>query len=423
MRSPLELLFVSSYPASPPTFGAQRRIDGLMRALAKRNRVSFIGLAPRDFDRAAAERAMREYCREVILIPWPQAEGLSKRVSQALSLASLRSHERRTMNNRRLWTALRGLLRSRAFDLVSLEAPFFAYAPLGCGPRGSPRPRVIIDSHNVEFDLARQYGEMSSGLVRTIHHAANWRKMRRDEVMAWRRVDGVAFTSYEDAARARAILPSLRTAVVPNGVDVDQFRPRLDLPTSDGKTVVFFGTMNYYPNLDAVRWLLQEIWPVLSRRNPDARLKIIGSHPTPDILAQAGPRVEIAGLVDDLQRHLSEAAAILVPLRIGGGTRLKILESLAMSKAIVSTSLGAEGIAARSGEHLIIADDPSELANLTGGILDDPAQAQRLGEAGRALAERSYSWSAIGDDMEKFIIDVLEARTTDRAPDPTSPWI
>lgn len=406
MSSPLELLFVSSYPASPPTFGAQRRIDGLMRGLGKRNRVSFVGLTPPDCDRAVAEHAMREYCRDVVLIPWPQAAGLPKRVSQALSLASLRSHERRTMDTARLRAAVRGLLRSRPFDLVSLEAPFFAHAPFRTAPKGSSGPRIIIDSHNVEFDLARQYGAMSAGLVRRIHHAANWRKMRRDEVGAWGKVDGVSFTSAEDESRARAILPALRTTVVPNGVDVEQFRPRADLAASDGRTVVFFGTMNYYPNLDAVRWLLREIWPALSRRNPDARLKIIGSHPPADVLSHAGPRVEVAGLVDDLQRHLSEAAVILVPLRIGGGTRLKILESLAMAKAIVSTSLGAEGIAATSGEHLMIADEPSALADITGRLLDDPALTRRLGAAGRALAERSYSWTAIADGMERFLLSV-----------------
>lgn len=407
MNDPLDLLFVSSYPASPPTFGGQRRQEGLMRSLAKRNRISFIGLSPPSFDRELAERAMRAYCDEVVLVPWPEAEGLPKRLAQLRSLASLSSYERRYTNTPALQRALERLLLSRRFDLISVESPFQAYSKLRLAPAAERLPRVVIDAHNIEFDLARQYGDKSSGLVRKLHHAANWRKLEREEIAAWRAVDGVAFCSTDDDERAKALVPSIHSSVVPNGVDTEVFRPRADLPTPDGRTIVFFGTMNYFPNIDAIRWFLRDIWPILSKRNPHVRVKIIGSHPLPDVLAQRGPRVEVTGLVDDLQRHLAEAAAIIVPLRIGGGTRLKILESLAMGKAIVSTRLGAEGIAARSGEQIFIADQPDEFAAAVDLLLEDPALARRVGSAGRALVEQQYSWDAIGERMEEFMGRVI----------------
>jgi len=415
MTRPLRILVVAPYPASPATFGAQRRVEGLMRALGQENELSFVGLASDLFDRTRAEEAMRTYCAEVELVPLPEGTGLRKRLAQLQSLASLASYERITLNTPALQEAIDRRLLRQPHDAVLIETPFLAYSRFRLAPARAPRPRLVVDAHNVEFDLARQYGEKSSGLARKLYHAANWRKLRREEIHAWRTADGVAFTSPDDEARARAILPSLRACVVPNGVDTERFSPGEAPRDGRARTVVFFGTMNYFPNLDAVRWLLREIWPIVARSRPDLRLKIIGSHPTPDVLAHAGPRVEIAGLVDDLQRHLDEAMAIVVPLRIGGGTRLKILESLAMGKAIVSTRLGAEGIAVHDGESILLADEPTSIAEGLVRLADDPALAARLGANGRTLAESLYSWPAIGQALEGFLRELVEREPGARA--------
>jgi glycosyltransferase involved in cell wall biosynthesis len=408
MSRALELLFVSSFPAGPPTFGAQRRIDGLMRSLAPRHRLSFVGLVPPYLDPDAARRWMEAYCERVVLVPCPEAGGWRKRLTQLRSLVSLESYERKYMNRPGLMEAIRLVLSSRRFDAVSVETPFLVSAGLRQAPAGTRPPLLLVDAHNVEFDLARQYGARSPGVLRKLHHEVNWRKLRREEVSAWQAADGVAFTSPDDAARARALWPAIRSAVIPNGVDVDGFRPRADLPTPDGRTVLFFGTMNYFPNVDAIRWLLAEIWPEILKRRPDARLKIIGSHPLPDVLSRRGPAIDVLGLVDDLRPHLASAGVVVVPLRVGGGTRLKILESLAMGKAIVSTTLGAEGIAARSGEHLLLADDPGGFADAVAGVLEDGSLARRLGAAGRRLVEGSYSWRAIGAGLESFLASLRD---------------
>jgi len=403
MASPLDLLFVSSFPASPATFGAQRRIEGLMRALSERHRVSFVGLAAPEVDQERAREAMGAYCDAIELVPCHEATGRAKRVAQLRSLGSWKSYERLYMNRPALQRALDRIMGARAFDVVSVETPFLAYSDYRRAPAGSPIPSLLIDAHNVEFDLARQYGAMSKGAVRRVYHEVNWRKLRSEEIQAWRSAGGVAFTSPDDEARARAIVPGIRSVVAPNGVDLAQFRPAPAPPVDADPTLVFFGTMNYFPNLDAVRWLFREIWPSMSARLPRVRLKIIGSHPPPDVLAHAGPRVEIAGLVDDLQAHLAAATAIVVPLRIGGGTRLKILESLSMGKPIVSTSLGAEGIATRSGENILLADEPEAFVSAVERLVGDRDLAARLGAAGRTLVERSYSWAAISETLERFL--------------------
>lgn len=347
---------------------------------------------------------MEAYCRRVALVPWPEAIGRQKRKGQLLSLVSPRSWEDRAMNGAALGKAFERMTSACRFDLVSVETPFLAPTPRRLLEAGT---RLLVDAHNVEFDLARQYAERSKGLLRRVYNGVNWKKLRTEEIAAWRAADGVAFTSPDDEARAKALVPGIRSTIVPNGVDLERFLPPTAAPASEAPTVLFFGTMNYLPNLDAVRWLLAEIWPQVERRHPTARLQIIGSHPPPDVLAAAGPRVEIAGQVDDIGLHLGRASVVLVPLRIGGGTRLKILESLAMARPVVSTALGAEGIGAISGEHLLLADDASSLAREVVGLLDFPLRAGELGRKGRALIEGKYDWKAIGDRLESFIEDLI----------------
>lgn len=405
----LKLLCLSQFPPSPPTFGAQRRIQGLMATLSRRHDITAVSLISPDLDARAAEAAMRKYCAEVVLVPARSWQGAEKRLAQLRSLFSPRSFERRFYDLPQLRRALDECLTRRAYDVVNVELPFLALQRLRRAPQGEAPPRLVLDEHNIEFDLARQQAGKELGLARRLHNSANWPKLRREEILAWRRFDAVAFCSSEDQSRARGAVPALRSAVVPNSVDVDDFRPRPGDPPPDGRTVMFFGAINYFPNIDGLMYLLREVWPILKESHPQARLKIVGQHPTPEVLACRGPRVEVTGRVDDVRPHLAGAAVCIAPLRIGGGTRFKILEAMAMAKPVVSTSLGAEGIGYEDGRHLLIGDDPPAFAAAVGRVLDDPALAARLSQAGRALVEESYSWAAAAERLERLYEEVLSA--------------
>jgi glycosyltransferase involved in cell wall biosynthesis len=405
----LKLLFLSQFPPSPPTFGAQRRIQGLMATLSRRHEITGVSLISPDLDARAAEEAMRKYCAEVVLVPARSWQGAKKRVAQLRSLFSLRSFERRFYDLPRLREALDRCLTRRAYDVVNVELPFLALQRLRRAPPGQPPPRLVLDEHNIEFDLARQQAGKELGFARRLHNSTNWPKLRREEMLAWTRFDAVAFCSAEDQSRARELVPALRSAVVPNSVDVDDFRPRPGDPPPDGRTVMFFGAINYFPNIDGLMYLLREVWPLLEKSHPQARLKIVGQHPTPEVLAFRGPRVEVTGRVDDVRPHLAGAAVCIAPLRIGGGTRFKILEAMAMAKPVVSTSLGAEGIGYEDGRHLLIGDDPKAFAAAVGRVLDDPALAARLSQAGRALVEERYSWGAAAERLERLYEEALSA--------------
>lgn len=409
MPDGLKLLFLSPFPPSPPTFGAQRRVEGLMAALSRRHHVAGVAVVTTDYDAGVAERAMREYCDEVVLVPTRARDGAEKRMLQLRSLFSPHSFVRSLYDLPALWKAVDRLLSADPYDVVTVELPFLARARLAKAPRGARPPRLVLDEHNLEFDLARQQARNEMGAARRVYNAINWRKIRREEAEIWSRFDGVAFCSAADQARAAGLVPSVRSVMVPNAVDVGHFKPRPGDPPSDGRTVIFFGALNYFPNEEGILYFLREVWPLLEKSHPQARLKIVGQQPTPEIAARRGPRIEVTGAVEDLRPHLAAAAVSIVPLRIGGGTRFKILESMAMEKAVVSTTLGAEGIDAAPGRHLLLGDDAASLAAAVGRVLDDPQLAVRLGKEGRALVEGSYSWDAAARTLEGFYRELLAA--------------
>ena len=256
----LDLLFVSQWTPSPASIGAQRRVEGLLKSLSGRHRVACVSLLNPGIDRGVAERAIGAYCEELALVPARKEPLLTKRALQLRVLASSRSFEHYLAAYRPLRRALEAALLQRPFDAVVVEDPYLMQLGVRRAPPGEPPPRVVLDEHNIWYDLARQSREASAGLFRRTYHTHNWPRIKREELAAWRAADGVAFTSADDSDRARALCPELRSVVVPNAVDVDYFRPRTDL-ASDGRTIVFFGTLNYFPNQDAMRFFLKEIWP------------------------------------------------------------------------------------------------------------------------------------------------------------------
>jgi glycosyltransferase involved in cell wall biosynthesis len=396
-------------PASPPRFGAQARMHGLMTQLARRHELTAVMLVDDEFNAEECRQAMLGYCREVLLVPNPYGrEGLTKRLLQLRSLASTRSFERLRVTVPEFQEALDRILCARRFDIVNLEFSFLGHCDLRQAPPGERHPILVVDSHNIDYDLARQYARSSGSLARRLYAGANWRKLRREELRTYGNADGVCLCSAADERRLLEQLPAARTVVVPNAADVDFYQPRpTDLP-ADGRSVVFFGLLSYVPNVDGVVHFLKDIWPRIANAHRDARCKIIGGGAPASIRALSGPRVELTGFVADLRPHLATAAAVVVPLRLGGGTRLKIVEAMAMGKAIVSTTLGAEGIEAVPGRDLFVEDQPWAFADAVCRLLAEPRLAVSIGQSARQLAVEGYSWSSAALTLEAFYRRILE---------------
>ena len=408
----LNILTVSQMPPSPPRFGAQARMHGLMTQLARHHDLTAVMLVDDEFDIEECRRAMQAYCRDVVLVQNPYGrDGLAKRLLQLRSLVSTQSFDRLRVTVPALQQALDRVMRATRFDIVNLEFPYLGHCDLRQAPPGEKLPALVVDSHEIAYDLARQFAGAGASAGRRIYAGVNWRKLRREELGIYRDADGVYLCSAEDEQRLLEQIPGARTAVIPNAADVDYYQPRPADPPPDGRTVVYFGLLSTVPNIDAVIHFVQEIWPRIAAANPEAHCKIIGGRPPPSLLALAGPRVELTGFVPDLRPHLAAAAAVVVPLRLGGGTRLKIVEAMAMGKAIVSTTLGAEGIEAVPGRDILIEDQPVAFADAVNRLLAEPSLAARIGRSARRQAVERYAWSAAAQALEGFYRRILEVRS------------
>jgi glycosyltransferase involved in cell wall biosynthesis len=408
----LNILCVSQMPASPPRFGAQTRIHGLMTQLARRHDLTAAMLVDDEFDADECRRAMQTYCREVLLVPNPYGrESLAKRLLQLRSLASTQSFERLRVTLPALQQTLDRVLRARRFDVVNLEFPYLGHYNLRQAPPGERLPSLVVDSHEIAYDLARQFARASGNLGRRLYAGANWRKLRHEELGTYRDADGVYLCSAPDERRLLDQVPGVRTAVIPNAADVEYYQPRPTDQPPDGRTVVYFGLLSTIPNIDAVVHFMRDIWPRIAAAHPETRCKIIGGRAPPSLLALAAPRVELTGFVSDLRPHLAAAAVVVVPLRLGGGTRLKIVEAMAMGKAIVSTTLGAEGIKVVPGRDILVEDEPAAFADAVHRLLAEPGLAASIGQSARQLAVERYGWSEAARALEGFYRRILENAT------------
>jgi glycosyltransferase involved in cell wall biosynthesis len=396
----MKILFVTPYMPSPPRYGAQRRLDGLMRGLAKRHEVSLLAYRSDVGDPELAERTTRSYCKDVVTLDNDivYQDVRAKRLLQLRSLASRRSFEYFQLQHPALQPSFDRLFLRERYDVVQVE--FSQLGFLRFPRRSARRTRFVLDEHNIEYEAIRRMGETANTALRKLYATVDWRKLRREELLAWKRFDGVSLVSARDEELLLRDEPQAKTVVVPNAVDLDSFRPS-DAPT-DPSSLLFFGAMNYHPNVDGVLYFLDEIFPKIQALVPSAKLTVMGPTPAPSVLDRKSTVVDVTGFVEDPRTRIERAAVLVVPLRIGGGTRFKIVEGMAQGKAIVSTRIGAEGLDVVHGDHLLLADEPAEFAKQVERVVRDPALAARLGRAARKLAEEKYGWDAAVKTLETF---------------------
>jgi glycosyltransferase involved in cell wall biosynthesis len=264
-------------------------------------------------------------------------------------------------------------------------------------------------------DASWAYEASRAGAAST-RAAATWHRLEavRLRRFAARRLAGyeaVVCVSAEEAGRVCALVPAAAPVVVPNGVDLGAFAPAPE-PRGGPPTVLFTGTMNYPPNAEGAAWLAHEVWPRVRAARPDARLLVVGRAPAPAVRALDGhDGVEVAGGVPDMAPWFAAAHAVAVPIRSGGGTRLKVLEAAASGRAVVSTALGAEGLALEPGREIVVADAPGAFADALLALLADGDRRHAIAAAARAVAEERYGWPALGDRLGAVLEEISAART------------
>lgn len=277
-------------------------------------------------------------------------------------------------------------LQGRAYDVAVVE--HFWCAPYW--ERIAPHSRTtVLDLHNIESAWHLGCSKIS-GNLQALAHAEFYSAALALEKLWLRRYSLLLTTSEQDAKRVRALCPDNKIVVYPNTVPL---APRQ--PLASVQSVVFSGTLDYEPNRSAVRYFRNEIWPDLRQRWPDLKWHLVGRNPEAiDSYIRGDPRIDCSGSVDDAILQLAAAQIAIVPLLSGSGTRLKIIEAWAAGLPVVSTTLGAEGFPVRHGENILLADNPQSFATAISSLLESAALRQQIGQAGRALYEREFTWEA-----------------------------
>ena len=390
----------------PPQQGTSLRNFHLLRALAQRHDVTLLSFAERD--RAADTTRLAELAR--VLPPIAVPERTTGQRLRGL-LTSRAPDMARRLHSAALAAALADALRDEVFDVVQIEGIELAWT-MPLIRETAPGTRIVLDCHNAETELQRRALRADRRQPRrwpaAVYSAAQVGRLARFEREALRAADAIIAVSEEDRRQLMALAePAKPIAVIPNVVAVDDYQWAGQVPDEARFDLVFTGKMDYRPNVDGVLWFAEAIWPLVRQARPATTWAIVGQRPHTRLAALGdAPGITLTGRVDQVQPYLAGAGVYVLPLRIGSGTRLKLIEAMAAGCAVVSTTIGAEGFALESGREAIVADTPEAFAAAVRALLDDPARRVALGERARVFAAQ-YDWQRVGPLLDEVYDELL----------------
>jgi sugar transferase (PEP-CTERM/EpsH1 system associated) len=394
----MNLLILAPQWPDPPRQGAAIRNLPVATYLAGRHKVTLLAFAP---EGGAISRDRLAAVHHAEVLPRP-TRTRSERLRTLL--ASGQPDMASRLGSSAMRDRVRELCRGEAFDAVHVEG--IEMAPYGLLALESGCRAMTYDAHNAEYLLQRRVFATDARnprrLARALYSLAQWRRLRRFEARVCLASAHILAVSEPDRVALARLAPAAagRIAVLPNGVDTEYWSPAAvtsdgDIPPGDD-VLVFDGSMDFRPNVDAALWFVNEAWPRIRQEKPGARFYIVGRNPAPEVL-RLGNRlgITVTGAVEDPRPWVARAGVYVVPMRMGGGVRLKVLQAMAMERAIVSTPMGAEGIAVKHGREMLLAGAPETFARSVIDLMSDPERRAMLGRAARALAVSQYDWRVL----------------------------
>jgi sugar transferase (PEP-CTERM/EpsH1 system associated) len=414
----MRILWLKADPLLPLDKGGKLRTWHLMRQLARRHEITFLSYADPGQPRSDID-GMGEVASKVVTIHRrdPPKGSLAFYSDAARHLLNRLPYAVGKYESAVYRQELAELLTTGEFDVVVCDF----LPPAVNMPADLPCP-VVLFTHNVEAEIWRRHAETASSSIARVLYRIQHRRMLRFEAATLARFDGVLAVSDADRETFGHLYPAVTRRpihVVPTGVDTLFFAPAADAGSeaspAHSRSLVFTGSMDWLPNEDAMLFFCREILPLVRAEEPVVTLSIVGRAPTPAVRRLGSdPGITVTGRVDDVRPAMREAAVYVVPLRIGGGTRLKIFEAMSMAKAVVSTAVGAEGLPVSAGDDLLLADEPRAFARSVVTLLRDVGRRRAIEQAARALVVSRYDWSVVAGDLEVALIRI--ARTARQQP-------
>ena len=407
----MKILWVKAGGLVPPDSGGKIRSYNILRELARDHEITLFSFHQQlENDQ---HPALREIFHDVVCVPLrlPETRGAREMALYVRYLLSGQSYMLMKYCQPVVRNRLGALMANREFDVVLCD--FIVPAPI---IPWSARAAKVIFTHNVEAQIWKRHFQVAGNPLWKAISWREWKTMERAEREYLSAADHVLAVSETDRDAFAAFVDRRRLSVVQTGVDVDYFRPdqRRERPNS----IVFTGSMDWLPNEDGIIYFAEQILPLIRERVPDVSVTVVGRRPSQKLQALAGqqPGMELTGWVEDVRPYLAQSSVFIVPLRIGGGTRLKIFEAMAAGLPVISTTLGAEGLPVQHGENIVLADSPQEFAERTIALLQNAPERERLGAAARRMVVEKYSWRTVAGDLSKTLERVVaERRAAERA--------
>lgn len=403
----MRVLWIKSDFPLPADTGGKIRTKHLLVELARRADVTFLCYAPPDHPRRYIDELAATGVRVEAI---PRAEeiksgpGFYFRVLR--NLTSQRPYIVKKYMSPEMTALVRELGTPDRHDVVLCDFLEMAW----CAEHVSGLPTALFE-HNVETLIWRRYHQVESNLLKRLYFDYEQGRVARTERAACAEFDAVLTVSRDDGELLKQDFGLKTYTMLPTGVDVEYFQPQAG---EIAGRLVFCGSMDWMPNIDGFWWFYRSIYPRIRKALPTVSFAVVGRRPGPEIVAtnQTDQSVLITGTVEDVRPHVAAAQLYLVPLRVGGGTRIKIYEAMAMKKCVVSTSIGAEGLPLVAGEHLVIADGEEAFASAVKELLHDANKRSRIAEAGYRLVTEHYSWSRAASVLYDALKALVASKTS-----------
>lgn len=406
----LRILWLKTELLHPVDKGGKIRTYQMLKELRREHHITYLTLDDGTASIDARERAC-EYCHELVTVPHSVREKFSAAfyTELAQNLVSRLPYAIKKYESQEMRREIENRTSRAEFDVVICDF----LTPSVNLPRAISCATVLFQ-HNVEAMIWKRHYEVQRNPVKKAYLYDQWRKMRSFELEACRRFDAVVAVSREDREMMASEYGVENVSDVPTGVDTDYFRPR-GQESLEPNTLVFTGSMDWLPNEDAIRYFTAEILPLIRSNVPHVKLVVVGRNPYPGLveLSERDSSIVVTGRVEDVRPFMERAAAYVVPIRIGGGTRLKIYEAMAMEKPIISTTIGAEGLPVENGVELLLADTPESFADACVRVLKDEAYAQALGICAARRVRASFGWNRVAAEFAEICERALRLRASE----------